>query len=171
MTPEFSRSFRLDEIGATPLSVAIEANEEECAALAQRFALLDITALSATAQIKTRDHQYVAEGSFKAQVTQACVVTGERVPAKLNQRFKLRFIDELAAAPTPELELNFDGYDDMPLSGETIDLGEAVAQSVLLALEPFPRGPNAARHLREAGVIAEGEEPRGAFAGLKNLLG
>ena len=40
-----------------------------------------------------------------------------------------------------------------------------------LALDPFPRGPNAAAALREAGVISEEEaKPLGALAGLKAQL-
>jgi uncharacterized metal-binding protein YceD (DUF177 family) len=107
---------------------------------------------------------------MSAKVTQACVVTGDSVRAPLTEPFKIRFIDETLAPETAEIELSFDDYDDMPVTGETVDLGEAIAQSMVLALPPFPRGPNAARILREAGVVAEGEETRGAFAALKDLL-
>ena len=169
-TPEFSRLYRADEIGAVPLAVSIEATPDECAALATRFDLIAVATLRATGHVMLRDKHCIAEGQFEAEVTQACVVTGEPVRAHIAQDFKLRFIDEDAVPDTAEIELSFDEYDDMPNTGDGIDMGEAVAQSMALALPPFPRGPNAARRLREAGVVSEGEETRGAFAGLKDLL-
>jgi hypothetical protein len=38
-----------------------------------------------------------------------------------------------------------------------IDLGEAAAETMALALDPFPRSPGAAAALKEAGVIGEDE--------------
>ncbi len=169
-TPEFSRLFKRDEIGAVPQSVSVVATPEECAALAKRFDLIGVEALSGTAKLLLRNGQLIAEGRFEAKVTQPCVVTGEPVRAALSEPLNVRFIDETAAPESDEIELSFDEYDDMALTGDAVDLGEAVAQSMALALPPFPRGPNAARRLREAGVVQEGEEPRGAFAGLKDLL-
>lgn len=173
--PEFSRSYARADVSSVPLAAEIAASPDECAALARRFDLLGISALTAKATLVVRHHQLLVEGRFQAKVTQACVASGEPVVAKLAQPFMLRFIDETALGGAPELELTLDDYDDMPLStdshGElTLDLGEAVAQSLLLALPRFPRGPNAARTLRDAGVVQEGEEIRGAFAGLKDLL-
>jgi uncharacterized protein YutE (UPF0331/DUF86 family) len=52
-----------------------------------------------------------------------------------------------------------------------IDLGEAVAQTMALALDPFPRSTNAEAALREAGVISEEEAgPFGALKGLRDQL-
>ncbi len=56
--------------------------------------------------------------------------------------------------------------------GGTIDIGEAVAETLFLALDPYPRAPQAEEALRAAGVISEEEvRPGGALAGLKDLLG
>jgi uncharacterized metal-binding protein YceD (DUF177 family) len=169
--PELARSFPLHVIGNMPLEVMIEAEPEERAALAKRFDLLTISQLNASAKLFLRDGQPVAEGRLRATLAQACVATGEQVVVKLDQPFKVRFIDEDAAPSVEEIELSFDEYDDMPLIDGHVDLGEAVAQSLALTLDPFPRSPNAAQVLRAAGVVTEGEEPRGAFAGLKDFLG
>ena len=170
MTPEFARPFPVHVIGSTPSNASIVATNSECAALAKRFDLIEISQLEATAILLLRDGQPIAEGRLKATLSQACIATGEPVPVVLTLPFKVRFIDEVAEPNLEELELTFDDYDDMPLIGGQADLGEAVAQSVALALDPFPRGPNAAQTLRAAGVVTEGEEPHGAFAGLKDLL-
>ena len=49
-----------------------------------------------------------------------------------------------------------------------VDLGEAAAETMVLALDPFPRGPGAAAALQEAGVVSE--EEAGPFGALKSLL-
>jgi uncharacterized metal-binding protein YceD (DUF177 family) len=56
--------------------------------------------------------------------------------------------------------------------GQTIDLGEAVAQSLGLALNPYPRSLEAERALKAAGVKGEedAQPVAGAFASLKDLL-
>jgi hypothetical protein len=53
--------------------------------------------------------------------------------------------------------------------GTAIDVGEAVAQSLALALDPYPRAPDAEAALKEAGVTSEAET--GPFAALAALKG
>ncbi len=50
-----------------------------------------------------------------------------------------------------------------------IDVGEAVAETLALNLDPWPRAPDAEAALRAAGVKREGEEERGPFAALAGL--
>ncbi len=171
IAPEFARPFALPIIGSQPLNATIEATATERAALARRFDLLDLSALTASAKLLLREGQPIAEGHFSATLTQACVATGAPVPAHLHLAFKIRFVDEAAITPAEPIELRVDDDDDMPLTDGNVDLGEAVAQSLALALDPFPRSPDAAQFLSAAGVMREGDEPRGAFSGLKTLLG
>ena len=61
-----------------------------------------------------------------------------------------------------------------PIEGGIIDLGEAVAQQLALALDPYPRAPGAAI-LPEIGVnagaaVARSPEP-GPFAALAGIIG
>ena len=59
----------------------------------------------------------------------------------------------------------------MPLEGGAIDLGEAAAETMALALDPFPRAAGAEAALRAAGVLSEEEaRPANAFAALKDAL-
>ena len=51
-----------------------------------------------------------------------------------------------------EIELSEDDCDTVFYTGGAIDLGEAAAETLALALDPFPRSPGAAAALREAGV-------------------
>jgi uncharacterized metal-binding protein YceD (DUF177 family) len=167
MMPEFSRTYRLDEIGGAPRAVTITADETERARLAERFGLIALDLLEATAELVRDGEVVIATGKLKAEVVQACVASGEPVPAKVAEDFVLRFVPEAEVAAAEEVELDETDLDEMPYQGSAIDLGEAAAQTLALALDPFPRAPGADDRLRAAGVI--GEEDAGPFAALKAL--
>lgn len=171
-TPEFSRLERIDTIGEGERSIAIVASETERAALATRFGLLSVDRLEATFRVKRDAAGVVARGEVSAAVVQACSVTDEPLPQTVSEDVALRFVTEAESVAEEEIELDLDALDTMPYDGAAIDLGEAAAETMALALDPFPRGPNAAAALREAGVISEEEaKPAGALAGLKGLFG
>ncbi|MFM9853148.1 MAG: YceD family protein [Sphingomonadaceae bacterium] len=168
---EFSRAFRLDTIGTTARSVTIEASVDERAALAQRFGLVALDSLTATATLVQQSTAIIASGMLDAALTQSCIASAEDVPAIISEPFSIHFVASLADDETPdELELLADDCDSVEHDGQSVDLGEAVAQSLGLALNPFPRCAEAARILRAAGVLSEDEVVGGAFAGLKGLL-
>lgn len=167
MIPEFSRSFRLDELGDAPRAVSIVAEEGERAALAARFGLIGIERLEARADLVRDGDIVTATGGLEAALTQACVASGEPVPAKIAENFALRFVPADAEPSAEEVELEESDLDEIDYEGAAIDLGEAVAQTMALALDPFPRAAGAEQKLRDAGVI--GEEDAGPFAALKAL--
>jgi uncharacterized metal-binding protein YceD (DUF177 family) len=179
MTPEFPRPHRLDQIGAGASQATVTAGETERVALAQRFGLIAIDSLEASYTLKREAAGVRAAGHLSARVTQACVVTGEPVPATVEEDFDIRFVPE-AAPGQDEIELSEDECDTVFFTGGTIDLGEAAAETLALALDPFPRSPVAEKVLKQAGVIGEDEvealpetqpNPFGALAGLKDKLG
>ncbi len=170
MTPEFSRTYRLDSLGGLK-QVEVEASAEERVALARRFALQDVAELKAQATVTPVAGGIDVAGHMTGRATQSCVVTGEPVPALISQDFAVRFIAPDAAPEAEEIELNAEDCDIMEHDGQAIDIGEAVAQTLGLALDLYPRSPNAEARLREAGVLAEGEAgPFGALAALRDKL-
>jgi hypothetical protein len=71
-----------------------------------------------------------------------------------------------------EVELSDTELDVIFYVGAMVDAGEAVAQSLALAIDPYPRAPGAEEALKEAGVKDESEAgPFGALAALKDKLG
>jgi uncharacterized metal-binding protein YceD (DUF177 family) len=169
-TPEFSRPHRLDRIGAGESQASVEATAEERAALARRFRLLAVDALTAEFTLRQDAVGVAARGTLHGAVVQACVATGEPVPARIDESFVLRFLPE-GSPEGEELELSPEECDTMFFEGSAIDLGEAAAETLALALDPFPRAPNADDILREAGVLREEEvQPFSAFAVLKDKL-
>lgn len=169
-TPEFSRPVPLDSIGETSRTLHVDANEAERSALAGRFGLKSVERLEGDARVLRRAAGIFAEGRMRADVVQSCVVTDEPLPVSLDEPFTIRFAP--AAEPeSDEIELSTEECDTVFYEGGAIDLGEALAETMALALDPFPRCPNADAALKEAGVMSEAEAgPFGALSALKDRL-
>ena len=171
--PEFSRVVGIDTLQAAPRAMVVEADAQERAALAARFGLIAVDSLSAEVELSRDGGTIAARGTLSATLTQSCVATAEPVPAIVEEAF------EIAFRPLPdadmgeeEVELGEDELDVIFYEGGTIDIGEAVAETLFLSLDPYSRAPQAEEALRAAGVIREEEaRPAGALAGLKDLLG
>lgn len=169
MKTEFSRIEPVDTIGEVERRVAIAADAAERGALATRFGLVAVDRLEAAFVLRRDAGGIAAHGTVHASVVQACSVTGDPLPATIGETVALRFVEE--AASEEEIELGEDAIDTIEIEGGGIDLGEAAAETMALALDPFPRGPGAAAVLKAAGVIGEDEaKPLGALAGLKAAL-
>ena len=159
---------RLDAIGAGEQHVDVEADAGERAALARRFGLIAVDRLSASFAVRRDATGVFARGTLSGAVVQACSVTGEPVPARVEEAFELRFLPEPGEA-ADEIELDADDCDTIFYRGGAIDLGEAAAETLALALDPFPRSPGADAALRKAGVLSEEDDPTGPFAALAKL--
>ncbi|MCW3835158.1 YceD family protein [Sphingomonas canadensis] len=165
--PEFPRPQRLDRIGAdTRVTVSAEPGERE--ALAVRFGLIAIGRLEASYHLRPEAGSVRASGHLSAEVVQPCVATGDPVPARIEEDFDLRFVPD-GSPEGDEIELDEADCDTVFFTGGAIDLGEAAAETLALALDPFPRSPAAADALKQAGVLSE--EEAGPFAALAALKG
>ena len=153
--PEMSRIVRAHEIGVARRTVVVAADATERAALAARFDLVALDALTATLTVHRDAAGIRVAGPLHAAGAQACVVSAEPVAFAIDETIDLIFSD--AAVPSgDEVELSDADLDILPLDGDALDLGEAVAQSLGLALDPYPRGADADR--AAAGlVISEAE--------------
>ena len=171
MPPEFSRSIKLDRLGEARLSQTLEASPGECEALAKRFDLIQIETLSADVIVWKRGDCVTLEGRLTAKLVQPCVASAAPVPVRIDEPLLIKFRPETAHSPDAEIELDADDCDVAEHDGKAVDMGEAVAQSFGLALDPFLRAPDAGAVLKAAGVMAEGEEAVGAFAALAALRG
>ncbi|MGN7159016.1 YceD family protein [Sphingomonas sp. SAFR-052] len=170
MTPEFHRPVRIDHIGEGETRQHIAADADERRRLMGRFGLLALESLEADYSLRRDAAGIVATGRLKAEVAQPCVASGEPVPESVDEPFTLRFLPE-GSVEGGELELDDEAMDTMFYTGASIDLGEAAAETLALALDPYPRGPHAEEALRAAGVLKEEEAgPLSALGGLKDLL-
>lgn len=168
---DFAHRLTLDRIGSGD-RIDLVADEGERKVIAERLGLVSLDRLEAHAAL-TRDGDAIsASGRVKALLCQACVATGQPVRAHIDEPFELRFVPApAAAAADEEVELGADDLDTVFHDGASIDLGEAIADSLALALDPYPRSAEADSALREAGVISEEEaSPFAALAALKGKL-
>jgi uncharacterized metal-binding protein YceD (DUF177 family) len=170
MTPEFSRTVKADQVKRMTGDVHIEAEAAEREALARRFGLLALDRLEADYALSEEGGAILARGRVRAALAQPCIATGEPVAETIDTDFALRFVVEGDALPEgEELELDAQDVDTIGYDGQMIDMGEAVAETMALAMTPFPRSSNADAALREAGVLSE--EQASPFAALLGLKG
>jgi uncharacterized metal-binding protein YceD (DUF177 family) len=171
MKPELSRPIKIDSIGTAPQMLSITATGDECAGLVARFNLQAIAHLKAGVTYRSDGDDILASGTLTAAVIQSCIATGEPVPEAVEEAFTIRFV-AADSAVVDEIELEERDCDVIEHDGQVVDLGEAVAQTLALALHPYPRIPNADDHLRTLGVLTEEQAgPFAALAGLKAKLG
>ena len=167
-TPEFSRPVRAEQIRRMTGDVHIAADADERAALAQRFGLVTLDRLEADYALSEEDGAILARGRVRASLAQPCVATAEPVPETVDTDFTLRFVVEgEALGEDEELELDAEDVDTIGYDGQQIDMGEAVAETMALAMTPYPRSPQADAYLKEAGVLSE--EQASPFAALLAL--
>ena len=160
--PEFSRIVAVERIGTRWQSHAVTACEAERAALARRFALVELPALSAEVRLRrARAGRFVEiDGVLQARVVQNCVVTLDPVAAALDEPFTLLLGPIGRAAPAPATsDLIIDLDEPEPLDGDDIDIGELVAQQLSLALDPYPRTAGAADPRESAVADGAAAEP------------
>lgn len=155
MTPEFSRIIRAHDVGTSPRHEGLEAKPAERAGVATRFDLLTLDRLTADLTVVRDAGGIRVTGRFAAAGEQACVVSGEPVEFALDEPVDLRFSE--AVPEGEEIELGGSDLDVVPLDGDHLDLGEAVTQSLGLALDPYPRAPAEVRAAAERLLTSEAE--------------
>lgn len=165
-TPEFSRPLDIRQIDGR--TVEIEASEAERAALADRFGLVRIDDLRAEVTLTRAGQGAIAQGRIVSAFVQSCAVSGEDLAVAIDEPLHLSFVP---ATDHPsideEIELDPAACDEIEFTGTMLDLGEAAAQSLALAIDPFATGPNADEVRRAAGITDE--SATGPFAVLAAL--
>ena len=83
--------------------------------------------------------------------------------------FDRLFSEDVPEETVDEVEIDPEAEMPEPVVGGKLDLGEILAQELSLALDPYPRSPEADRRLAElgAGVSDGANGPFGALASLR----
>lgn len=171
----FSYPLKVGHISANPVRIGLEADVGELAALAKFWDVVSVEYLKAELQVSRWKKDGVkVKGEVHAAITQSCVVTLEPVSSRIDEAFEHVFVPEgskLARMVTNdqgEIVLDPDGP-DIPdqFTGDAIDVGAVVAEFAALAIDPYPRKPDA--ELAEAAESEPQEEKRPSpFAVLKD---
>jgi uncharacterized metal-binding protein YceD (DUF177 family) len=167
MIDRFAHQLRLDQIrDGERLDLA--ADDRERASIARRIGIAGLDRLEAHVTLTRSGKTVRASGRLGASLEQSCVITNEPVPAHIDEPFEIVFLPE----PEPtnadeEVELAEADCDVVFYDGAMIDLGTAIADSLALSLDPYPRSAGADAALKEAGVLSE--EQASPFAALAQL--
>ena len=160
MIPEFHRPLSLDRIGPHGLDLTVEATPAECAALAVRMSVPAVLAISCAFHLIREGRDVVlARGALHARVTQTCVISLDDFDSPVEEVFQVRFVP--SGDESDDIDPESD--DEIPFEGNQIDLGEAAAEQLGLALDPYPRMPGV-----EMPVTEDESEPH-PFAALRRL--
>ena len=172
-TPELSRPFRVALLAEAPVqAVEITATAAERAALAARFGLVRLDALTARLTVRgSTIGELLVEGQLQADVVQECVVTLEPVSDSIDTTFDQRFSTAPTSAPADLVIGPDDDEPPEPITGDSIDLGELVAQFLSLAINPYPRAPGADAEAARYEPDPAGDGPFAALARLRERSG
>jgi hypothetical protein len=152
--PALSRPLSVIEVPPEGLEIKIVASEAERAALAQMNDLPAVLSLEAALRARRwRGDGLEVTGELRARVRQTCVVTLDAFDSDVAEPIELRFAPPKQAPkprsrrhePEPEMiEPNMleDDPPD-PLINGAVDLGAVVSEFLTLALDPYPRKPDA----------------------------
>jgi hypothetical protein len=129
------------------LPVTIEADSAQRAALADEHGLLSVESWRAKLLVTPwRRNGVKIAGGVIANITQACVVTLEPVPAHIDEPVDGLFLPENSKlgregfGDAGEILLDAEGPDSPEtFSGDTIDAGALAEQFFGLAIDPYPR--------------------------------
>jgi uncharacterized metal-binding protein YceD (DUF177 family) len=167
MTDRFAHQVRLDQVRDGE-RLDLVADEAERGAIAKRLDLASLGRLEAHVCLDRTGDVIRATGRLLASLDQSCVVTGEPVAAHVDEAFAILFVPAPeSGGPDEEIELGESDCDTVFHDGASIDLGGALADTLALSLDPYPRSAGADAALKEAGVLSE--EQAGPFAVLAGL--
>lgn len=178
VAPEFSRLVDVDDLKDNEtVREKITANDDERAALAERFGLIEISKLKADIRVTNKGGVvYLVEGSLVADIVQSCVVTVEPVPAHIEESFEV-YCADAEAIPVVSNDMEYDISEDEdlpePIIDGKIDIGELAAQYLSLAINPYPHAEGV--NVEDDGTVwrehDENDKPErpNPFAVLKDL--
>ncbi|MFA5041641.1 MAG: DUF177 domain-containing protein [Bdellovibrionales bacterium] len=167
--PEFSRVINVSRIPPKGAEENIEAKPNERKALAERFGLVDLPLLTAKVMVTPERQQKVSvSGTLNAKVVQTCIVTLEPIENSLTLEVEAFFVPAECQKTDPKAPLEIELDDDSePFSDGKIDIGELVAQTLGIGIDPYPRKKGATLGSVEFGKKAEKQRP---FAKLANVV-
>lgn len=176
--------------GTSPVSLAINvavlpqkghdetitADAAQLSALAAAHDLLGADRFEATIHVRRWQRDGVRlTGRLKAHVTQQCVVSLERVEATVDAEINAVYVPEgsplqkrMEPGEGGDLIIDAEGPDlPEPFEPPMLDIGAVAEEFFALALDPYPRAPDVAVPVKNAGKVAE--ERENPFAVLENL--
>lgn len=163
---------RLGSVKTKPFHLARAADAIALASIAERLGLDMVKRFELDAELaaQAEGDVYLASGSITMVAERTCIATMETFDEETLATFEEYFTTARSKATSDEDAVDPDVMDIELLEEEQIDFGELAVQHAALALNPYPRGPNAPAVEADAEEEAAGLTPQRPFAGLDQLL-
>jgi hypothetical protein len=162
----------VEQISETGLHRDIEADEAIREGIAELGGLREVLAARASLDVTPMSGgRFHVEGRVRARIGQTCVVTLDPIENDVDESIDLIFappeqIPEMADLVEEAAESDVEIPDPPePIENGVIDLGRVATDALYLAVDPYPRKPDA---VFEPPVVAEDPEDH-PFAALKAL--
>ncbi len=174
---ELSRPLAVTDIGNEPMLFEVVADADELTTLARRFDLCTLESLTGRLAVRRTTAR---DGSgdvvrvcidLDAAVVQRCIATLEPVATTLSETgMEVEFaLNADSGEIAREIAFTPDDTDPPePLTGDSIDIGELLAQHLALAINPYPRSPGATLDLQQDEETVTSESPFSALAQLRD---
>lgn len=164
--PEFSRLLQVDRVPRGGSFEKLAAGAKECEALAMRLKVPALHALEATLKATPwRGGGLKLEGELTADIDQVSVVSLKPFRSTVTFPLLRYYLPEGAVTDPEEDEAD-------PIVAGHVDMGECVAETLALELDPYPREPG--EHFDEpleSGAPAKPESPFAVLGKLKKDKG
>jgi uncharacterized metal-binding protein YceD (DUF177 family) len=155
---------------AEPVQIRHEASGQELSEIKTRLGVRKIVSLALSAQLQrtVTGDIYQVSGNIKLIAERSCIVTLENFIETTEGVFDEYFTTspEQATDQSEHLLIDPDEYEVTLLEQDSFDIGELALQHLVLALNPYPRAPDAPIAAGDE-AIAKTQRP---FAGLDALL-
>lgn len=144
---DLSLSLAAAEIDREAKSFELAATAEQLAEVTERFDLVAIKTMTATVSISSKgpEEGILIEGKVRSELVQRCITSLADVPEVVDVPFSLLLVDPETAdrmdADESYLDAEQPEYD--ALEGDTVDIGEIIAQTVAISMNPYPRAEGA----------------------------
>ena len=130
---EFSRPLQVDRVPALGCHERLAADDKECAALAKRFDLPRIHSLGGLLKVVPwRGGGLKITGTLNAKVDQVSVISLETFTSDLEFAIERYLLSPRAGQPAADEDVDI-------IEHGNVDLGEILAESMALELDPYPR--------------------------------
>jgi hypothetical protein len=172
-----SHSYNLARLGNAGDEVNFSASEAERAGMAKWAGVLSVEKLDVRVRIKKlAPDRFGLAFELAAEVTQACVVTLEPVPGRIQHAFSRELIftgpsrhrpDQPPKPAESEAVVDFNLEEEGPEEITSLhqDLAIPVLEEFVLSLDPYPRRPG----VEFTPKMGESDPPQSPFAVLKGL--
>ena len=160
------------QIPDTGLHRDLAADEATCAAMAEVAGLREVLSASGSFDmVPAKGGRFQVTGRVRARIGQTCVVTLDPIESDIDEAIDLTF------APPEQIPVLADLVDDAaerdgevpdppePIENGMIDLGRLATDALFLAIDPYPRKPDAVFEP----VITAADPEDHPFAALKAL--